>query len=159
MNPTAKRVLIVACAVLVGVVLIVGGASSGVVSRLVLDVEHRKDRAAADDLVRTARVPRCASASAHDISTRFEIDTGELWGTFKFQGSAFDCATQVVTPERGPRPAGLDWWPADPFPEPPATIVSIPEDRLFYAVVDSSGSRVFFWKLGAMSRPMRESRR
>ena len=110
-------------------------------------------RRAPDDLVARAWIPRCTSATATDISARFEVDTGELWGTFKFNRDAFDCPTEVVEPSRGPRSAGLEWWP-ELFPAASATILSIPEDRLFYAVVDSSGGRVFFWKLGAHTKPL-----
>ena len=76
------------CVVLGGVALAFVGLSK-ILPSLVLDIEHRSDRSSANDLVARGWIPRCTSATATDISARFEVDTGELWGTFKFNGNAW----------------------------------------------------------------------
>ena len=53
-------------------------------------LEHRALRKALpDDLVARGWVPLCTSATATNISARFQPDTGELWGAFKFDQNAF----------------------------------------------------------------------
>lgn len=120
--------------------------------------ERRPSRAEAEDLVRKGRIPECVSENASDFFVRFSVDTGELWGAFRFSESAFDC--QVITNpvlRALPRPAGTEWWPRDPFPPPSATIIEIPADRAFYAVIDSGEGRAYFWKPGTLSRPIRKA--
>lgn len=117
----------------------------------------RRTRAEAEDLVAKRWIPSCASGTATDFSVRYSLDTGEMWGAFRFSGSAFDCPSALATPRAHPRSAGTEWWPPDPFPSQSTTILSFSEDRLFYAIVDSSAGRAYFWKLGAQSRPVAQT--
>lgn len=147
---TAKRMLLA-----ISLVTVAGVVACSVGGWLYPEHASRRSRAEAEDLVKKGWIPSCASETASDFSVRYSIDTGEIWGIFRFSGTAFDCPSSVVaSPPAHPRPAGTKWWPPDPFPAATNTILSFSEDRLFYAVVDSSGGQAYFWKLGSLSRPI-----
>ncbi len=108
--------------------------------------DFRKDRADAHDLIHGGWISVCISQTAHNIRTKHDVASNEVWGRYEYGAMPFDCPAEVTTHPRLPRSPHVAWWPSN-FPLTGKPIYALEHRGVGpFAVVDSSARTVFFWR-------------